>query len=752
MSNDEGQSNQQSSSATIGPNGRRLSKNGERTATPPRKILPKTSEHLERTPTCSPHLPVGVMGAALSSSRLTSSPMGSAVALKAAALVSGQMQAVMSGQLMQQNSGMMGPNGNQHGVPLTQPLVINTSFAGGPITNAQTVTMAPVQITAAQAGIIMSNTGMRMPMTAVPVQVRTTGGMPIIMPQIALPSGSIIQSVPANVNVRPQQQQQSHMARPNYGYAQQQIITNQQPMTLTQIPVSMMQQITSNSTPPVYSTSTVRVPMSMAMAMSQTSNSMSRSNNSTDVTTSNTQPLVSPGPPMLSPQIGQQMQSQHYQQQQQQQQQNQVQHQQQQNHLQQQQQQNHLQQQQQNQLQHQQNQLIQQQQNQIQQQQQNQYQQQQNQMAQQTQQNQIAQQTKQNQQYQQNMQQQRLPIPQQQQQQQQQQPRARVQTTTSTPIVMPSGLTVTSGAVIRSVPPKMMGAGRISNANQPVRGKGSIQVRPTLATLPSQPLPQQLLPQQPINVPMQQQQQQQANKPMLQTANNFSSNIVKQPVKSDSVQPQQQPQPQQQRGYATVRSVPNRPPVTAPQQSKPTPTSQPIPPLPTVPQAPNGNIATQPPMPVTTTTQPITVTTSAPNVPTNTSPPPITSTVVAPLVSSIPVTAIATLPQHPLPPQAIEQINSRPNPLPASQPEKVSVPSQPVATKVEPKSKPIFSKNAVSSPTVKSSPSSPKTSAPKPTTSSSQKTLMTTSSPSQSKARYSLESHTKSFRVENEAR
>ena len=54
--------------------------------------------------------------------RLTSSPMGSAVALKAAALVSGQMQAVpmMSGpvtmsstNMMPQNSTILGPGGNQ---------------------------------------------------------------------------------------------------------------------------------------------------------------------------------------------------------------------------------------------------------------------------------------------------------------------------------------------------------------------------------------------------------------------------------------------------------------------------------------------------------------------------------------------------------------------------------------------------------------------------------------------------------------
>jgi hypothetical protein len=35
----------------------------------------------------------------------------------------------------------------QHGIPHTQPLVINTSFAPGNLTNAQTMTMtAPVQV------------------------------------------------------------------------------------------------------------------------------------------------------------------------------------------------------------------------------------------------------------------------------------------------------------------------------------------------------------------------------------------------------------------------------------------------------------------------------------------------------------------------------------------------------------------------------------------------------------------------------
>jgi hypothetical protein len=52
--------------------------------------------------------------------------------------------------LMGQNSGqMISSNGGnqQHGIPLTQPLVINTSFAGGTLNNAQTMTMtAPVQV------------------------------------------------------------------------------------------------------------------------------------------------------------------------------------------------------------------------------------------------------------------------------------------------------------------------------------------------------------------------------------------------------------------------------------------------------------------------------------------------------------------------------------------------------------------------------------------------------------------------------
>ena len=71
------------------------------------------------------------------------------------------MQSVpLMNQIMGQNQGMNGTQSQpqlqqqpqqmnmtqQHGIPLTQPLVINTSFAGT-LNNAQTVTMtAPVQV------------------------------------------------------------------------------------------------------------------------------------------------------------------------------------------------------------------------------------------------------------------------------------------------------------------------------------------------------------------------------------------------------------------------------------------------------------------------------------------------------------------------------------------------------------------------------------------------------------------------------
>jgi len=87
-------------------------------------------------------------------SRLSSSPMGQPLGLKTAQMVSGQVQGMpmISGtvQMPMGTQGMMtpNPNGGMHhgGIPLTQPLVINTSF-GGQMSNAQTVTMtAPVQV------------------------------------------------------------------------------------------------------------------------------------------------------------------------------------------------------------------------------------------------------------------------------------------------------------------------------------------------------------------------------------------------------------------------------------------------------------------------------------------------------------------------------------------------------------------------------------------------------------------------------
>ena len=79
-------------SSLSGPNGRRLSKSSDgRTSTPPRKILPKTDETERMTESPAGrtnHLPVGVMGAAGLSSRIS---MGSVVVSKSTIVASANM-------------------------------------------------------------------------------------------------------------------------------------------------------------------------------------------------------------------------------------------------------------------------------------------------------------------------------------------------------------------------------------------------------------------------------------------------------------------------------------------------------------------------------------------------------------------------------------------------------------------------------------------------------------------------------------
>ena len=188
---------------------RRLSdkSGGQRTSTPPRKILPKSSEPAEQQPQQQQqqqppthHLPVGVVGAAMTSSRPPAAQLVSTTPPRT--------------------------------VPLSQPLLINTCLAPASSSVAQIRPMVtaqpapqpqPVHITQ-QGNIIMS----RMPtMQMQPLQIRPgpqMQGMPIIMPtQIALANGSILQPVTAA--------SQPIGARPSF-YPTGQIMTSNVPMQM----------------------------------------------------------------------------------------------------------------------------------------------------------------------------------------------------------------------------------------------------------------------------------------------------------------------------------------------------------------------------------------------------------------------------------------------------------------------------------------------------------------------------------------
>ncbi len=290
--------------ASIGPNGRRLSKNGERTATPPRKILPKSdlqSSGGDASNAGHSHLPVGVIGAAISSSRLNSA------------------KASNSGQQTSSSGAVIGQ------VPLTQPLIINTSFNSGtpaaqPTTQINTpagiirgvpLQMGTIQMQQQQQQGVNGGQGSR---SFVGGQIQ---GVPIVgsaglqiaeFQQITLPSG-IIQpfNAPTQSNplIGPQQQQpvigqqqqppsrqpNSSMVRPQFNFGQQQQVIGQQQQPEGS---NSQKQIAKNSLVTTAANSRTSNPAPPSLSTSMSSE--------TDVTTTNTQPLVSPGPPMLSPQ------------------------------------------------------------------------------------------------------------------------------------------------------------------------------------------------------------------------------------------------------------------------------------------------------------------------------------------------------------------------------------------------------------------------------------------------------------------
>ena len=210
----------------------------ERMSTPPRKILPKE-------PVSTAHLPVGVVGAALSNTRPTAGTVGTV--------------------------GTTTPVKSETGVPLSQPLLINTNPASVAMASARPL-QPPNIIINRMPAMPMQNIQIRptsiptqgIPTQGIPTQGIPTQGIPIIMPQIALPNGSILQPV----------QTTSALLRPPFPtpYAGQ-MVTSFAPMMQQRPPV--IQQPSTKCT--------------------------------TDVTHANTQPLVSPGPPLLSPQQQQQL-------------------------------------------------------------------------------------------------------------------------------------------------------------------------------------------------------------------------------------------------------------------------------------------------------------------------------------------------------------------------------------------------------------------------------------------------------------
>ena len=275
-----------------GPGGKKIAKAGERVPTPPRKILPKSDGEGGggcESPVSSStnHLPAGVIGAAGLSTRLTRP-----VALSKSS-------------------------------PASQPLMIQTSShttsQSKPVMTVASVS-APSQPTIIVPAGSGPPPGLRMPlqMSAVPLHMRPVGGassvpsypgvpgIPIMTPagmQYAVPVGGVI---------RPQQQQAvvtvPTFIRSGYGYSQPVVAgsvgsVGQQgqipaPQTITMpsgttiqynVPSTSIKH--TNQQPPKLSTGQPSTPPPSVTPSSSSSSSTFPS------------PLVSPGPPTLSPQM-----------------------------------------------------------------------------------------------------------------------------------------------------------------------------------------------------------------------------------------------------------------------------------------------------------------------------------------------------------------------------------------------------------------------------------------------------------------
>ena len=360
----------------LGGAGRRLSNDG-RTKTPPRKILPKSSESSDdsniavsnsSTNTPRPHLPVGVMGAALSSSRISKPVVGSnqvklslgnnggtlvsASTMPVVPIIAGSIQGIPT----QLSSSTQSTKQN---TALTQPLLINTSVQSNS-GNGNQVNQVPSSIPITAPSIIMSNNGVSIPMQVAPSQISMqikggltstssnsipTGtvtpiqGVPIIMPtgQMALPACNVVQPIISG-NSQATSLTSSTIAN--------QVVPISGKLNVSQQKINQLGSVPKNSSPTVVPVApstnnvsvsssassnstkkpTVKVKHQQADSVEASKNQSATKDNSsmtstsspkvssslttmtkgkTEVTVANKQPLVSPGPPVLSPQMKQ---------------------------------------------------------------------------------------------------------------------------------------------------------------------------------------------------------------------------------------------------------------------------------------------------------------------------------------------------------------------------------------------------------------------------------------------------------------
>ena len=286
-------------------------KSTDRVPTPPRKILPKgNSAEPQRSTSESPvsnrpnHLPAGVIGAAGLSNRLAQPMTSKAQAMVTSAPYTSPASAST----------------------YSQPLIIQTSMASSQAPVLQTSMSSLPATAAAQPTIIMPGQQVRMPlqMSAVPIvqgvgirpgaQVITSGnypgmaGIPILGPA-GMQFGIPVQG--GQVQMRPQTHQAvvtvPTFIRSGFTYGQP-IIAG--PTSQQQGVPQMQQQLPQTITMPSGTTIQYNVPptsirqsgLPQSKPASTASSSFATASNVISTTTA-TSPLVSPGPPTLSPQI-----------------------------------------------------------------------------------------------------------------------------------------------------------------------------------------------------------------------------------------------------------------------------------------------------------------------------------------------------------------------------------------------------------------------------------------------------------------